>query len=97
MTQYLLSNITPTGGTIEPERLQRVIENVTDVTQQMRSAGVWVFAMGLSDPSSATITLRGSDCSLATTETRILHIDCAPDAKRLKPRPVARNVHTAEA
>ncbi len=55
MTQYLLSNITPTGGTIEPERLQRVIENVTAVTREMQTAGVWVFAMGLSEPSSATV------------------------------------------
>ncbi|MFT3887233.1 MAG: YciI family protein [Arachnia sp.] len=55
MTQYLLSNITPTGGTIEPERLQRVMENVTAVTRDMQTAGVWVFAMGLTDPSSATV------------------------------------------
>lgn len=55
MTQYLLSNITPTGGTIEPERLQRVIENVTALTREMQAAGVWVFAMGLSEPSSATV------------------------------------------
>lgn len=55
MTQYLLSNITPTGGTIEPERLQRVIENITALTREMQDAGVWVFAMGLTEPSSATV------------------------------------------
>ena len=55
MTQYLLSNITPTGATIEPERLQRVMEKVMAITREMQAAGVWVFAMGLADPSSATV------------------------------------------
>jgi hypothetical protein len=55
MTQYLLNNITPTGRTLEPEQLQHVIENVTRLTQEMQAAGVWVFAMHLSDPSSATV------------------------------------------
>lgn len=55
MTQYLLSNITPAGRTIEPEQLQRVIQNVTAVAQEMQSAGVWVFALPLSDPGSSTV------------------------------------------
>ena len=55
MTQYLLSNITPAGRTLAPEELQEVIGRVTAVTQEMQSAGVWVFAMPLTDPSSATV------------------------------------------
>ena len=55
MTQYLLSNVTPTGRTIEPAELQRVIADVTALTRAMQSAGVWVFAMPLSDPASATV------------------------------------------
>ncbi len=55
MTQYLLSNITPAGRTLEPEQLQRVVRNVTELTRQMQSTGVWVFSMPLSDPSSATV------------------------------------------
>lgn len=55
MTQYMLSNITPAGRTLEPAQLQQVITNVTEVTQDMQSAGVWVFAMPLADPSSATV------------------------------------------
>lgn len=55
MTQYLLSNITPSGRTLEPEQLQQVIASVTEVTQEMQAAGVWVFAMPLADPSSATV------------------------------------------
>lgn len=55
MTQYMLSNITPTGRTLEPEQFQQVIKNVTEVTQEMQSAGVWVFSMPLADPSTATV------------------------------------------
>lgn len=55
MTQYMLSNITPTGRTLEAEQLQQVIKNVTEVTQEMQSTGVWVFSMPLADPSSATV------------------------------------------
>lgn len=55
MTQFLLSYITPSGRTLEPEQLQQVIKNVTAVTEEMQSAGVWVFALPLSDPSSATV------------------------------------------
>lgn len=55
MTQYMLSNITPAGRTLEPQQLQEVIANVTRVSQEMQSAGVWVFAMPLTDPSSATV------------------------------------------
>ena len=55
MTQYLLSNVTPTGRTIEPAELQRVIADVTALTRAMQSAGVWVFAMPLSAPASATV------------------------------------------
>ncbi|MFC0674868.1 YciI family protein [Brachybacterium hainanense] len=59
MTQYLLSNITPAGRTLDPERLQHVIAEVTEVTRQMQSAGVWVFAMPLADPSTATVVTAG--------------------------------------
>lgn len=55
MSQYLLSNVTPAGRTLAPEQLQQVIEKVTAVTADMQSAGVWVFAMPLTDPSSATV------------------------------------------
>lgn len=55
MPQYLLSNVTPAGRTLAPEQLQQVITNVTEVTREMQSAGVWVFSMPLSDPSSATV------------------------------------------
>ena len=55
MTQYLLSNITPAGRTLEPAELQRVIAEVTAVTRDMQAAGVWVFAMPLTGPGAATV------------------------------------------
>lgn len=55
MTQYMLSYITPAGRTLDPAQLQQVIKNVTDLTAEMQAAGVWVFAMPLADPSSATV------------------------------------------
>lgn len=55
MTQYMLSLITPAGATIEPDRLEQVIKNVTALTQEMQQAGVWVFSMPLSAPSTATM------------------------------------------
>lgn len=55
MSHYLLNNIQPHGRTLPPEQLQRVIADVTAVTQQMQQAGVWVFAMPLTDPSASTV------------------------------------------
>lgn len=58
MAQYLLSNITPAGRTLDPAQLQTVIAEVTAVTRDMQAAGVWVFAMPLADPSTATVVRR---------------------------------------
>lgn len=59
MPQYLLNNVTPSGRRLEPELLQKVITDVTALTRQMQSDGVWVFALGLTQPSSATVVRRG--------------------------------------
>lgn len=62
MTQYLLSNIHPTGaGTLDPDLLRRAIQEINEVTRQMQSAGVWVFSMPLTDPSSATVVSSDAD------------------------------------
>jgi len=55
MSNYLVNNIQPHGRTLQPEQLQRVIADVTALTQQMQQAGVWVFAMPLSDPGGSTV------------------------------------------
>ncbi|HIW91626.1 MAG TPA: hypothetical protein H9870_08200 [Candidatus Corynebacterium avicola] len=61
MSHYLLSNITPTGRTLDPEQMQRVIANVTELTREMQDAGIWVFAMHLGDPSAAKVVSGGPD------------------------------------
>lgn len=55
MSQYLLSNVTPAGRTIDPADLGEVIRKVTELTTEMQTAGVWLFAMPLADPSTATV------------------------------------------
>lgn len=58
MPQYLLTVAEPTGvGQPEPEVLAQIMKDVTAVDQEMRDAGVWVFAGGLFPPDTAT-TLR---------------------------------------
>ena len=67
MAQYLLSVMEPTGGTIEPELLQQIIEDVEAVDRSMREAGVWVFAGGLHQPDTATV-LRAQDGKVVVTD-----------------------------
>lgn len=55
MTQYLLNVYQPAGGTPPPEVLDSVMRDVDAVDQEMRAAGVWVFAGGLHAPSTATV------------------------------------------
>ena len=67
MSQFLLSNITPAGKTVEPAELQAVIGRLTTVVTEMQSAGVWVFAMPLTAPSSATV-VTSSDGSVTLAD-----------------------------
>jgi hypothetical protein len=55
MTQYILNVIEPTGGSLPPEELEPIMRDVVAVDNEMKDAGVWVFAGGLHDPSSATV------------------------------------------
>jgi hypothetical protein len=55
MTQYLLSVMQPDGGQPEPEVLAAIVAEVGAVDREMREAGVWVFAGGLHEPSTATV------------------------------------------
>jgi hypothetical protein len=66
MKQYLLSVIEPTGGGTPPN-IDEIMRDVGVVDQEMRSAGVWVFADGLHEPSSAT-TLRPEDGEVLATD-----------------------------
>jgi hypothetical protein len=55
MTQYLLTVFQPDGPPPEQAELDEIMRDVNAVDQEMRDAGVWVFAGGLHDPSSATV------------------------------------------
>ena len=57
MPQYLLSIYQPDGDgdPPPPEVLERIMQDVNAVRQQMQAAGVWVFSAGLHAPSSATV------------------------------------------
>ena len=56
MSRYLLSVVTPTGGTPPaPEELNAIMKNVDALHQEMRDAGAWVFSGGLEAPDTATV------------------------------------------
>ena len=62
MAQYLLNLIQPDGDAPPPEVLGPIMRDVAAVTEEMRTAGVWVFAAGLHPASAATVlTPRGDD------------------------------------
>jgi len=67
MTQYLLTVFEPTGGVLEPEALAVIMKDVGEVDQEMRDAGVWVFAGGLHEPGTATV-LRAADGDVLMTD-----------------------------
>jgi hypothetical protein len=55
MTQYLLTVYQPTGGVLPEGDLQAIMRDVDQVDQDMKDAGVWVFAGGLHPPTTATV------------------------------------------
>lgn len=69
MSQYLISVIEPTGGTVpEPEVMREIVQDVQAVDADMRRAGVWVFAGGLHAPDSATTLRHGGNGDLVVTD-----------------------------
>ena len=55
MKQYLLSIYQPDGDPPPPDVLEKVMENVRAVDEEIRAAGAWVFTGGLHEPSTATV------------------------------------------
>jgi hypothetical protein len=55
MTQYLLTVFQPTGGVLPEGDLEAIMRDVDKVDQDMKDAGVWVFAGGLHPPTTATV------------------------------------------
>jgi hypothetical protein len=67
MKQYLLSVYQPDGPTPPAKDLEKVMREVNQLHQELRSAGAWVFAGGLHPPSTATV-VRVSDGDVLTTD-----------------------------
>ena len=68
MNSYLLTVIQPSGQTQPPPQvLQGIMKDVYALREEMKAAGVWVFAGGLHEPSTATV-LRPKNGELLTTD-----------------------------
>jgi hypothetical protein len=65
--KYLLSVYQPEGTPPPPEELEKIMHDVRAVDDEMRAAGVWVFAGGLDSPSTATV-LRAKGGDVLTTD-----------------------------
>jgi len=57
MKQYLLGIYQPDGEPPPREVLEPVMRELAALNQEMKDAGVWVFAAGLHAPSTATVLL----------------------------------------
>jgi hypothetical protein len=55
MRQYLLSVYQPDGDPPPPEVLVPIMANLGALTEEMKSAGAWVFSVGLHPASTATV------------------------------------------
>ena len=62
MKQYLLSVYQPDGPPPPARDLEKVMRDINRLTQELKSAGAWVFAGGLHPASTATVVqLRDGD------------------------------------
>ncbi len=66
MPQYLLTIYQPDGDPPPPEVLEPVMKDLDALNQEMRDAGVWVFAAGLLPPETATVLRVAEDDVLLT-------------------------------
>jgi hypothetical protein len=55
MKRYLLSIYQPDGSTPSPEQLAPVMQRIEKLNDDLRRAGVWVFAGGLHAPDLSTV------------------------------------------
>ena len=68
MKSYLLNVCYPAGGKPPaPEQLAKIRADLAALRQEMNAAGAWVFAGGLTPPSSATV-VRFNNGELLTTD-----------------------------
>jgi hypothetical protein len=66
MPQYLLNIIQPVGEVPPPEVLEPVMRELAALNEEMRSAGVWVFAAALHQPEVTTVVRADGDAVLTT-------------------------------
>lgn len=55
MTRYLLSVVEPSADGPPPENLDQIMADTAAVNEEMKAAGVWVFAGGLHPPETASV------------------------------------------
>jgi hypothetical protein len=67
MPRYLLSVYQPDGPIPAPDVLGAIMRDVGAVRDEMKTAGVWVFAAGLLPASAATV-VRSKDGRMLTTD-----------------------------
>jgi hypothetical protein len=66
MPQYLLNIIQPVGEVPPPEVLEPVMRDLAALNEEMRAAGVWVFAAALHQPEASTVVRADGDGVLTT-------------------------------
>jgi hypothetical protein len=66
MPQYLLNIIQPVGEVPPPEVLEPVMRELASLNEEMRAAGVWVFAAALHQPEATTVVRADGDAVLTT-------------------------------
>ncbi|GAB2739929.1 YciI family protein [Amycolatopsis magusensis] len=67
MQQYLLNIQQPVGDPPPPEVLEPIMRELTALNDEMRAAGVWVFAGGLHDPDASSV-VRVKDGEVVVTD-----------------------------
>lgn len=67
MAHYLLAVQQPDGPRPDDAFMEPILRDLTKVNEEMAAAGVWVFAMGLSDATNATV-LKLSDGEVLATD-----------------------------
>ena len=67
MKYYLLAMHQPVGDPPPPEILEPIMRDLAVVEEEMKAAGVWVFAGGLHGPEASTV-VRLHDGEVLTTD-----------------------------
>jgi hypothetical protein len=67
MKKYLISVYEPDGDPPPPEFLEPIMRALDALTEEMKAAGVWLFAGKLHPPSTATV-LRANDNDVLVTD-----------------------------